>query len=209
MSTVVVARRDEIVAIGADTLTKNGSINVQSKYKRKHSKIIPVGEGFFAYVGRGIWQQALTEYLENLKPAPDLDSIQAVYRACCAMHGELKKSQFLHPEEDEFEETGLQALLANPHGIFGIFPDRSVLEFARFYAFGSGVKYALGAMHRAWHCGEPAQDIVRAGVEASAEFDEHTALPLESHTMRLASKPCAARRVLRLFSADGKKGVWP
>lgn len=103
---------------------------------------------------------------------------------------------------NEFEETGLQALLANSYGIF---PDRSVLEFSRFYAFGSGLEFALGAMYRAYACGESAETTARARIEATAEFDDHTALPLEVRTVLLAGEPCAVRRARWFGGANGKE----
>jgi ATP-dependent protease HslVU (ClpYQ) peptidase subunit len=188
MSTVAVARRNGVVAIGADTLTTHGSIKIQSKYKRDHSKLLPVGDGYLAPVGNGLWRQVLTEYVGGLKTAVAFDSVETIYRALCAMHAGLKESQFLKPDSDEFEETGLVAVLANPHGIFAVFHDRSVLEFKRFYALGSGAEFALGAMHHAYASGKTAGDIVRAGIEAGAEFDENSGLPLEVHDVRLSGR---------------------
>ena len=188
MSTISVVRRNGLVAIAADTLTKIGSSDLAARYKRRHSKLIPVGDGFLGFVGAGLWQQVLAEYFAGLTEAPALDSPAAVYRAMCAMHRSLKSAQFLRETSDddfEFEETGLTALVANRSGIFGVFGDRSVLEFSRFYAFGSGNRFALGAMHRAWSAGADAEKTARAGVEAAAEFDENTALPLEVRVLRL------------------------
>jgi ATP-dependent protease HslVU (ClpYQ) peptidase subunit len=61
-----------------------------------------------------------------------------------------------------------------------------VQEFSRFYAYGSGSDYALGAL---WALYErpnlSALQIARQAIEAAAEFDDGTALPLQSYTVRL------------------------
>ena len=41
----------------------------------------------------------------------------------------------------------MNALVANAHGLFGVYSLRDVFEYERFWASGSGGEYALGAMH--------------------------------------------------------------
>ena len=80
----------------------------------------------------------------------------------------------------------MDCLIANPHGIFGVAAHRTVQEFSRFYAYGSGSDYALGAMYFAY--GNPkldAEQIARHGIEAAAEFDDGTGLPITCFTLRV------------------------
>ena len=64
----------------------------------------------------------------------------------------------------------MDVLIANRHGIFGVGADRAVQEFAKFYAFGYGCEYALGAMFAAYEDpARSAEDVARLGVEAAAE----------------------------------------
>ena len=53
-------------------------------------------------------------------------------------------------KEDALESSRMDCLIANPHGIFGVAAHRTVQEFSRFYAYGSGSDYALGAMYSAY-----------------------------------------------------------
>jgi ATP-dependent protease HslVU (ClpYQ) peptidase subunit len=63
---------------------------------------------------------------------------------------------------------------------------RTVQEFSKFYAYGSGSDYALGAMYSAYK--DPAlnaEQIAREAIEAAAEFDDGTGLPITSFSVRL------------------------
>src|SRR5262249_52289817 len=92
-------------------------------------------------------------------------------------------------EHDDFESSQFCLLVANGRGIFGIYPDRSVTEFSTFYAFGSGYRFALGAMHAAYGSAARPEDVARVGVEAAAEFDEDTGLPAEVVRVELIPGP--------------------
>src|SRR5262249_21386298 len=101
----------------------------------------------------------------------------------------LKEDYFLNPSEDsadEFESSRFDCLIANRSGIFGLYALRSVQEYTRFYAFGSGYAYALGAMHAVYDKANSAEEVVRAGLEASAEFDGPTGLPIEVRSIPLS-----------------------
>ncbi|MGH8773365.1 MAG: hypothetical protein ACREV2_19650, partial [Burkholderiales bacterium] len=114
------------------------------------------------------------------------------------MHPVLKESYFVLPEEDKedaLESSRLDVLIANPYGIFGVTVHRTVQEFSRFYAYGSGSDYALGAMYSAYEQpGQSAESLARLGVEAAAEFDDGTAGPITCYTMREAVAKAARRR---------------
>jgi ATP-dependent protease HslVU (ClpYQ) peptidase subunit len=62
-----------------------------------------------------------------------------------------------------------------------------VQEFSRFYAYGQGSDYAMGAMYALYDDpGRSAEDIVRLGLEAAAEFDHSTGLPITVIDIRAA-----------------------
>jgi len=51
-------------------------------------------------------------------------------------------------------------------------------------SFGSGSSYAVGAMHAVYDT-HSAKDIVLAGLEAAAAWDDSTGAPFEVQTMRV------------------------
>jgi len=76
-------------------------------------------------------------------------------------------------------------LIANPYGIFGVSGHRTVQEFSRFYAYGSGSDYALGSMWTTYDSQNiSAETIARKSIEAAAEFDDGTGLPVDSFTIK-------------------------
>ncbi len=62
---------------------------------------------------------------------------------------------------------------------------REVFEFERFWAIGSGRRFALGAMHAVWDKARTAREVAQAGVAAGCEFDSSTAGPIRVHTFKL------------------------
>jgi len=189
MTTIAVARLDGRVAIAADTRVKHGYTNVSSsKYLLDESKILRVGANVFAITGGANWGLVLESYFNSLVELPALDSRLAIFAALGDLHDSLKaRYQFAAPadEEEGFEKTNLSVLLANPSGIYGISPMRDVSVYARFFALGCGYRYALGAMHAVYDGADSPTAVVRAGIAASAEFDEDTGLPIEVHEIGL------------------------
>lgn len=58
-------------------------------------------------------------------------------------------------------------------------------EYTKFWALGAGDEFALGAMHACYDRLESVEEIAHAGIEAAAEFDNSTALPITLYTVKL------------------------
>lgn len=188
MTTIVVVKKAGIAAIAADTLTKWGSVRESAAYIVNSDKIIKVGTSHLAVAGDATFKMILRDYfLEHAKTAR-LDSPMEIFRTWNQLHGSLKSRYFLMPDEDKedaLESSRMDALIANPHGIFGVAAHRTVQEYSRFYACGSGADYALGSMHANYRrSGLGAAQIARLAVEAAAEFDDSTGLPVRVITVK-------------------------
>jgi ATP-dependent protease HslVU (ClpYQ) peptidase subunit len=188
MSTIVVARKGAQAAIGADTMCTLGATKESADYIANHSKMLRVGESYLATVGLASWPLVLASYFARRDEPPRLDSVGAIFEAARELHAALRHDYFLQPagdSGDEFESTQLDCLIANRRGIFGLYPLRAVQEYTRFYAFGSGYRIALGAMHAAYEAAGSAELVARAGLEAAAEFDDGTGHPIEVRVLEL------------------------
>ena len=189
MTTVTVVKKDGVAAIAADTLIKWGSAKESATYISNHDKILQIGDSFVGVTGTATFTAILRDYFEHTDDDVRLDSSTNIFRTWNRLHAILKERYFLMPEEDKedaLESSRMDCLIANPHGIFGVAAHRTVQEFSRFYAYGSGSDYALGAMYFAY--GNPklnAEQIARHGIEAAAEFDDGTGLPITCFTLRL------------------------
>jgi ATP-dependent HslUV protease subunit HslV len=62
---------------------------------------------------------------------------------------------------------------------------REVFEYTRFWAIGSGLEFALGAMHSQYGLLKTAQAVAECGIDAGATFDKNSALPLTLFTVPL------------------------
>ena len=85
------------------------------------------------------------------------------------VHNILKEKYFLNTKEDEddpYESSQITSLIANPHGIFGVYSYREVFSFDRFWGIGSGRNFALGAMYAVYDSAASAREIAEVGVQA-------------------------------------------
>jgi hypothetical protein len=135
-----------------------------------------------------MWQELFYEdYFAGLAEPPRLDSVAEIFRVWNTMHAALKEQYYLQPgedKEDELESSRMDVLIANPRGIFGVAAHRTVQEFSKFYAYGSGSPYALGAMYAAYRAPSlDAEAVARLGVTAAAEFHDESGLPLQSYVI--------------------------
>ena len=189
MTTLVVVRKDREVAIAADTMTKWGSGKETADYIANHGKLLQVGDTWLGLTGNATFKTILKDYFSRPKVTARFDTPLAIFHTWQALHAALKSDYHLLPgsgDDDPLESTRFDALIANRHGIFGVVAHRTVQEFSRFYAFGSGSNYAMGALH-ALHGqrGLDAGTLARRAVEAAAEFDDATGLPVDAHAVRL------------------------
>jgi ATP-dependent HslUV protease subunit HslV len=119
-----------------------------------------------------------------------LDTPAGIFGTWRTMHKVLREEYHMNPRretDDAYETTRMTAVVANPRGIFGVTPARDVESFPRFWAIGSGTDYALGAMFVMYERTDDVEAIARAGIEAGAEFDDGSELPVILHLVELVS----------------------
>lgn len=187
MTTVTVVRKGGRIAIAADTLTKWGGGKESAAYVANHEKIIRVGNSLVAITGSATFKLILADYFSGLDAPPPLNSVADIFSVWNALHGVLKEHYYLQTGEDkeeDLESSRMDVLIANPKGIFGVAAHRTVQEFSKFYAYGSGSPYALGAMYAAYRAPSlDAEAVARLGVMAAAEFHDESGLPVQSFVM--------------------------
>ncbi len=194
MSTVVVVQKDNLIAIGADTVSKYGDLKLLDRYRVSGSKILQFGESRIALVGATAHLDVLRSVLRRYADRVSFDTREAIFDTYVALHPILKEEYFVNPaagKDDDYEPSQIEGLIANPHGIFGMFSWRTVVQYKRFFSIGSGRDYALGAMHAVYdHM--PADKIAAAGLAAACDFDDSTEAPVEIYTIAAKEKVAAA-----------------
>ena len=102
------------------------------------------------------------------------------------MHEHLKNNYFLTPnysKNDLFESSEYVLLCANSCGIFEIEWDRTIRQFSKFTAIGSGEKYALGAVKALYNIYDDPSEIVQASLVIAAKYDKRTHAPFHFSTI--------------------------
>jgi ATP-dependent protease HslVU (ClpYQ) peptidase subunit len=189
MTTIAVVRKSGYAAIAADTLTKWGSGKESADYVANNAKIVKVGDTFIAGSGTSTFKLILRDYFAQRGVPARFDTSIEIFKTWQAFHAALKEQYYLvavGDKDDTIESSKFDVLIANPHGIFGVGAHRTVQEYRKFYAIGTGTDLALGAMYAAYdRPGLSAEQVARLAVEAAAEFDDGTGLPVTSHAVKL------------------------
>lgn len=192
MTTIAVVRKDGYAAIAADTMTKWGSGKETAAYIVNHSKILKVGATYLGVTGNATFKSILTDYFSRPRVRARFDSPLAIFNTWQKLHAALKRDYYLASgsgEEEVIESSRFDALIVNASGVFGVVAHRTVQEFSRFYAFGSGGDFAMGAMYTTYgQARRPAEQIARLAIESAAEFDDATGLPVESYRVKLRQR---------------------
>jgi len=195
MSTVTAAIKHGKICIAADSLTSFGDLRLNSQYDADHDKILSHGDNRIGIVGSAAHQLVLESLLNDKKVKTDFSSKLAVFETFRSFHPILKEKYYLNPkdeDDDPYESTQIDALIANPYGLFGIHSLREVTQYTRFWAIGSGSEYALGAMFAVFDEYDSAEQIAAAGVRAGAEFNNASSMPMSSYVIKM--KPVAKKK---------------
>ncbi len=180
MTTLVAVRKNDEIAIAADSLTTFGDTRLSAEFDRTSDKIVHYKANYIGLCGSAAHQVVFQNLLAKHDDL-DFSNKAAIFETFRKLHPILKEQHFLNPKEEEddpYESTQISALVANEHGIFGVYSMREVFEYTRFWAVGSGREFALGAMHAQYPKLRTAEAVAKAGIEAGATFDRNSGLPM-------------------------------
>jgi len=188
VSIIVVVKKNYYAAIAADTLQSDDSLMLRAHHVRNHEKIMSVGDNYLGLAGWAAAQDIMESVTRNHKEQLDFSDRSKIFETMRRLHSIIKSDYHIDTNEEKdqpVESSQLAMLIANPQGIFEVDSYRTVSEYERFWALGSGRTIALGAMQALYDRLDAAEDIARAGVEAACEFDDGCALPATAHTVKL------------------------
>jgi ATP-dependent HslUV protease subunit HslV len=188
MSSLVVVKKSGKAVIAADSLTTFGRTKFGRKYQRHSEKIHHFESCYIGIVGdaahSNVFENIIEHYGEELK----FDSRKNIFQTYLHLHEILKEKFHLNPaaaDDMAYQSSQIDALIANEHGIFGMFEFREVHEFEKFWAIGSGKAYALGAMFATYDRFDDPAEIAKIGIMASCEFDNSCELPMNVYSLAL------------------------
>ncbi|CAN5374213.1 hypothetical protein BH11PSE11_BH11PSE11_32080 [soil metagenome] len=181
MTTCVVVKKNNQVAIATDSLVTFGDTRLSSTYE-VNNKLFQVGESYITLAGTAAHFPVMRKLLADLGEECRLNSREEVFDTFSNVHTVLKDKYFLNTKEDDddaYESSQITALIANPYGIFGVYSLREVFCFERFWGLGSGKSFALGAMYAVYDRTESAREVAEIGVKAGVEFDKSSSGPFQ------------------------------
>lgn len=194
MSSVVVVKKSGQAVIAADSLTTFGHTKFGKKYQRNSEKIHKFESSYIGIVGDAAHSNVFENIVEKYAKDLSFNSRKHIFETYLYLHQILKDKFHLNPNvEDDvaYQSSQIDAVIANQHGIFGMFEFREVHEFEKFWAIGSGKAYALGAMYAVYDQLDDPAEIATLGVKASCEFDNSCDLPLSVYTLKLKKEGLA------------------
>ena len=139
-------------------------------------------------VGSAAHQLVMQSLIISHADKIDFSNRLSIFNTLKVIHPILKEEYFLNSKEeddDSYESSRVDALIMNANGIFGLYSLREVEQYSRFWAVGSGSEFALGAMHAVYESMDDVQAIALAGIMAGTTFDNGSALPMTSYTMKV------------------------
>ena len=185
MTTLVAVRKNQEIVIAADSLTTFGDTRLPPDFDRNPDKILRYKDNYIGLCGSAAHQLVFQSLLAG-HAALDFSTKAGIFETFRKLHPILKEQHFLNPREEEddpYESTQVTALVANEHGIFGVYSMREVFEYTRFWAVGTGREFAIGAMHSQYDRLPTAAAIATAGIEAGAAFDKNSGLPMTLYSI--------------------------
>ncbi|MEM9156548.1 MAG: hypothetical protein AAGB13_16185 [Cyanobacteria bacterium P01_F01_bin.33] len=184
MTIITAVQKDNEVAIACDTLvTRNsGAIKSLAEYQSDASKLIPFGDSILGFTGSYAVKQIFTDLIQRSKPI-SLSSSSEIFHWLLSNQATLKSDYFIKTENGNdkrqpTESQWLYALLVNVHGIFVITAYREVSEFAKFWAIGSGDRFALGALEVLYGQELSAAEIARKAALVATKFSPECSEPI-------------------------------
>jgi len=188
MSAIVVVKKAGKAVIGADSLTTFGRTKFGKKYQRDGDKIHKFESSYIGIVGDAAHSNVFENIIEKYAADLRFDSRKHIFETYLHLHEILKDKFHLNPdvaEDEAYQSSQIDALIANENGIFGMFEFREVHEFEKFWAIGSGKPYALGAMFAAYDRIDDPEEIARMGITAACDFDNACDMPMTVFSLKL------------------------
>ena len=204
MTTCVVVRKNNQIAIAADSLVTFGDTRLASGYE-VNQKIFPIGSSWVTLAGTAAHFPVMRKLLTDMGDECKLNNRDEVFTTFSRVHQILKENYFLNTKEDEddpYESSQITSLIANPYGIFGVYSYREVFSFDRFWGIGSGRNFALGAMYASYDGDLDARAIAEIGVKAGAEFDKSSAAPFQIISFAMQQAPESVKKEAAAAAPD-------
>lgn len=191
MSTIVAIRNASLAVMAGDFQSCQGDTIVPGHMRVGPGKIHRVGDSYLGIVGSMAHHNVLCSIARSRPEIFKFDCYEDVFETLRSLHPILRDEYLLltHEEnEQEYESSQISGLIASKGGIFSFFGYREVTEYKTFWAAGSGMEYALGALQATQDdTATSIRDRAINAVVAASVFDSASGPPIESFELALLS----------------------
>ncbi len=191
MSTIVAVRNETSAVIAADCQSYQGNVTTPGDMRAGPGKIHRVGEAYIGIVGGLAHQNVLRSTIASNPGLFDFADTDTVFESLRKLHPILREQYYLLTQlqddrDQEYESSQISGLIISRGGVFSFGGQRGVIEFKTFWAAGSGMDFALGALHVAYPTAQhQVRMVAENAVKAACEFDWASGLPIESYEVTL------------------------
>jgi len=181
-------KKNGYATIACDSLSTDGSTTVCPENKVNNHKFFKHGDSYVGLVGWNNFNNILENILKDKSVELEFSDRSKIFNSLLKIHQKMKDEYFIETREDDeqpVESSQIDGLIISPNGIYEFDSYRAVDEYSKYWALGSGRRYALGALHCAYRTTKTSEEIAIAAVKASCTFDDGSALPVLFETIKL------------------------
>ena len=188
MSTLVVVKKNGFATIACDSLSSDGSTKICPENKTENHKFFKHNNSYVGLVGWGNFCNILESILADETHDLEFTDKHSIFNSLIKIHKIMKDEYFIETSENDdqpVESSQIDGLILTPNGIFEFDSYRGVDEYNKYWAVGSGRRYALGALHNAYDSDQSSEEIALSAIKASCSFDDGSGLPVVFETIEL------------------------
>ncbi len=190
MSTLVVVKKDGFATIACDSLSTDNSVKVSPENKINNHKFFKIHDSIIGFVGwsniNNIFEDVIERQLEGL----EFTTRSSIFKSLNLLHQILIDDYFINTDEKRdqpVESSQLDGCVVSPEGIFEFCSYRSVDEYSKYWATGSGQEFALGCLYNSYGENKSSEELAIDAVKAGCHFDDSSGLPAQFETIKLKS----------------------
>jgi len=150
MSVIVAIRKNDQTVIACDGLSSVGSMIIHADNLVNSSKLVKLKNCIIGIAGWSALQDIITHLSAKKPELFDFDTREQLFDKTLQIHEELTDTYHINTTEDSdqpVDSSQVHMLLANKDSIFEVESYRTVVQYDKYFAIGSGAKFALGAIH--------------------------------------------------------------
>ncbi len=190
MTTIVAVRKGNTAAIAGDFQVSQGNTVVPGDMRIYPKKIHHIANAYIGIVGSTAHHSVLNSVARSKPELFNFENSEAVFETFRKLHPILRDQYYLvtseSDEDQEYESNQMSGLIISQGGVFSFFSYREVSEYESFWAAGSGMEYALGALYVTYSSRRTAISIAETAINAACKFDKDSGLPIESYEIAIS-----------------------